>query len=152
MDFKLSETNQGNECMIFDDYTFRLSTDSEYTQNQILMRCEKGAQMICRIVRKWRNWSAQKIYRSAQMKSVAHGKIIRVIFPCSGLLNFFCFQYNGHKVCLTKHTNAQHFQTTVGYIFSKYVYCDMWFFNRKQIAHCVAFLTVFCIAVPVFSY
>ena len=36
----------------FDDYTFCLSTDSEYTQNQILMRCEKGAQMICRIVRK----------------------------------------------------------------------------------------------------
>ena len=31
------------------------------------MRCEKCAQMICRIVRKWRNQSAQRIYWSAQM-------------------------------------------------------------------------------------
>ena len=52
---------------------------------------------------------------------------------------------------LDKNTNAQHFQTTVGYIFSKYVNCDMRFLVLK-IKTLLCFLDGFGIAVPVFSY
>ena len=51
---------------------------------------------------------------------------------------------------LDKNTNAQHFQTTVGYIFSKYVHCDMRFLVENN-SSLLCFLG-FCIAVPVFSY
>ena len=52
---------------------------------------------------------------------------------------------------LDKNTNAQHFQTTDGYIFSKYVHCDMRFLVEK-ISAVLCFLDGFGIAVPVFSY
>ena len=52
---------------------------------------------------------------------------------------------------LDKNTNAQHLKTTVGYIFSKYVHCDMRFLVAK-INVLLCFLDGFGIAVPVFSY
>ena len=51
---------------------------------------------------------------------------------------------------LDKNTNARHFNTTtVGYIFSKYVHCDMQFLVEK-ISALLCFLGGFGIAVPVF--
>ena len=52
---------------------------------------------------------------------------------------------------LDKNTNAQHFLTTVGYIFSKYVHCDMRFLVEKN-STLLCFLDGFGISVPVFSY
>ena len=52
---------------------------------------------------------------------------------------------------LDKNANARHFYTTVGYIFSKYVHCDMRFLVDKIIA-LLCFLDGLGIAVPVFSY
>ena len=52
---------------------------------------------------------------------------------------------------LDKNTDAQHFLTTVGYIFSKYVLCDMQFLVEK-ISTLLCFLDGLGIAVPVFSY
>ena len=52
---------------------------------------------------------------------------------------------------LDKNTNAWHFFTTVGKIFSKYVHCDMRFLVEK-ISALLSFLDGFGIAVPVFSY
>ena len=69
---------------------------------------------------------------------------------------------------LDKNTNAQQFQTTVGYIFSNYVHCDLvWYlivsipdlctltnfaiFSRK-ISALICFLDGFGIVVLVFSY
>ena len=52
---------------------------------------------------------------------------------------------------LDKNTNAWRFLTTVGYIFSKYVHCDMRFLVKKNSA-LLCFLDGFGIAVPVFSY
>ena len=54
-------------------------------------------------------------------------------------------------MCLTKNTNARHFQTTVGYIFSKYVHCDMRFLVEKNSA-LLCFLDGFGILALVFSY
>ena len=42
---------------------------------------------------------------------------------------------------LDKNTNIWHFQTTVEYIFSNYVHCDMQFLDVKK-AHCLGFYTV----------
>ena len=50
-----------------------------------------------------------------------------------------------------KNTNARHFSTTVSYIFSKYVHCDMRFLVEK-ISTLLYFLDGFGIAVPVFRY
>ena len=50
-----------------------------------------------------------------------------------------------------KNTKAQHFLTTFGYIFSKYVHCDMRFLVEKNSA-LLCFLNGFGIAVLVFSY
>ena len=52
---------------------------------------------------------------------------------------------------LDKNTNARHFQTTVDYIFSKYVYCDMRVLV-EIISTLLCFLDGFGIANPVFSY
>ena len=52
---------------------------------------------------------------------------------------------------LDKNTNAWHFKTTVGYIFSKYVHCDMRFLVEK-ISTLLWLLDGLGIAVPVFSY
>ena len=52
---------------------------------------------------------------------------------------------------LDKNTNLWHFLTTVGYIFSKYVHCDMRFLVEK-ISALLCFLDGLGIAVPVFSY
>ena len=52
---------------------------------------------------------------------------------------------------LDKNNNAQHFKTTFGYIFSKFVHCDMPFVVEK-IRALLCFLDGFGIAVPVFSY
>ena len=52
---------------------------------------------------------------------------------------------------LDKNTNAQHFKTTVGYIFSKYVHCDKQFLVEK-ISALLCFLDGLGIAVPVSSY
>ena len=52
---------------------------------------------------------------------------------------------------LDKNTNARHFQTTVGYIFSKYVHCDMRFLVEGFSA-LLCILYGFGIAVPVFRY
>ena len=52
---------------------------------------------------------------------------------------------------LDKNTNARHFQTTVGYIFSKYVQCDKRFLVKKM-STLLCFLDGFGIAVPVFRY
>ena len=51
---------------------------------------------------------------------------------------------------LDKNTNAWHFQTTVGYILSKYVHCDIAILSQK-ISALLCFLNGFGIAVPVFS-
>ena len=48
-----------------------------------------------------------------------------------------------------KNTNVRHFQTTVVYIFSKYVHFDMRFLDVK-IGVLFCFLNGFGIAVPVF--
>ena len=52
---------------------------------------------------------------------------------------------------LDKNTNARHFKATVGYIFSKYVHCDMRFLVEK-ISTLLCFLDGVGIAVPVFRY
>ena len=52
---------------------------------------------------------------------------------------------------LDKNTNARHFLTTVSYIFSKYVHCDMQFLVKYNKA-LLCFLDGFGIPVPVFSY
>ena len=52
---------------------------------------------------------------------------------------------------LDKSTNARHFLTTFGYIFSKYVHRDMRFLVEKTSA-LLCFLDDLGIAVPVFSY
>ena len=52
---------------------------------------------------------------------------------------------------LDKNTNARHFKTTVGYIFTKYVHCDMRFLVEKN-STLLCFLDGFVIAVLVFSY
>ena len=52
---------------------------------------------------------------------------------------------------LNKLTNAGHFLTTVGYIFSKYVYCDMRLLVAK-ISALLSFLNGLGIAVLVYSY
>ena len=52
---------------------------------------------------------------------------------------------------LDKNTNTPHFKTTVLYIFSKYVHCDMQLLVEKNSA-LFCFLKGFHIAVPVFSY
>ena len=52
---------------------------------------------------------------------------------------------------LDKNTNAQHFQTTVGYMFSKYMHSDMRFLVEKTSA-LLCFRHSLGIAVPVFSY
>ena len=70
----------------------------------------------------------------------------------SGLQNFFLFQYKEHKVSLTKIPAYNlFFLTTVGYIFSKYVNCDMRFLDVK-IGALLCFLYGLGIAVPVFTY
>ena len=59
---------------------------------------------------------------------------------------------NGFKILLSfKNINTGHFYTTVGYIFSKYVHCDMRFLVVK-ISALLCFLNCFGIAVPVYSY
>ena len=52
---------------------------------------------------------------------------------------------------LDKNTNVGHFLTTVSYIFSKYVHCDMLFLVVK-ISSLPCFLNCFGISVLVFSY
>ena len=52
---------------------------------------------------------------------------------------------------LDKNTEAQHFLTTVCYIFSKYVHCDMRFLVEK-ISALLCFLDGLGIAVPVLRY
>ena len=52
---------------------------------------------------------------------------------------------------LDKKTNARHFYTTVGYIFSRYMHCDMRFLVEKN-STLLCFLAGFVIAVLVFSY
>ena len=52
---------------------------------------------------------------------------------------------------LDENTNAQHLKTTVGYIFSKYVHCDMRILVGK-ISTLLCFLDGFDIAVLIFSY
>ena len=52
---------------------------------------------------------------------------------------------------LDKNNNAQHFKTTFGYIFSKFVHCDMPFLVEK-IRALLCFLDGFGIDVLVFSY
>ena len=52
---------------------------------------------------------------------------------------------------LDKNTNEWQFQTTVGYILSNYVHCDMQFLVEK-ISALLCFLNGFGSAVPVFSY
>ena len=52
---------------------------------------------------------------------------------------------------LDKNAKAQHFYTTVGYIFSKYVHCDMRFLVEKN-STLLCFLDGFGIVVPVISY
>ena len=52
---------------------------------------------------------------------------------------------------LDKNTNAWHFETTVGKIFSKQVHCDMRFLVEK-ISALICCLDGFGIAVPLFSY
>ena len=52
---------------------------------------------------------------------------------------------------LDKNTNARHFQTTVGYIFSKCVHCDMRVLV-EIISALLCFLDGLGIAAPVFSY
>ena len=48
-------------------------------------------------------------------------------------------------------TNAQHFFTTGGYIFSKYVHFDMQFIVEKN-SPLLCFQDGFGITIPVFSY
>ena len=50
---------------------------------------------------------------------------------------------------LDEYTNIQHFKTTVGYIISKYVHCDMQFLDVKTAA-LLCFPNGFGIAVRVF--
>ena len=52
---------------------------------------------------------------------------------------------------LETNTNARHFLTIVGNIFSKYMHCDMRFLVEKN-STLLCFLEGFGIAVPVFSY
>ena len=52
---------------------------------------------------------------------------------------------------LDENTNIRHFQTTVGYIFSKCLHCDMQFLDVK-IDALLCFLNGCGIAVPVFIY
>ena len=52
---------------------------------------------------------------------------------------------------LDKNTNALHFETTVGYTFSKHVHCEMQFLVEK-INALLCFLDGFGIALSVFSY
>ena len=52
---------------------------------------------------------------------------------------------------LDKNSNIQHFETTVIYIFSKYVHCDMIFLDVK-IGALFCFLNGSGIVVPVFIY
>ena len=52
---------------------------------------------------------------------------------------------------LDKNTNARHFLTTVGYIFSEYGHCDMRILVEKTSA-LLCFLDGLGIAVLVFSY
>ena len=52
---------------------------------------------------------------------------------------------------LDLNTNIEHFKTSVVYIFSKYVHCDMPFLDVKTGA-LFCFLNSFGIAVPVFIY
>ena len=52
---------------------------------------------------------------------------------------------------LSKNTNARYFQTTIGYIFSKYVHCDMRFLG-EDFSALLCFLDGFGNAVPVFSH
>ena len=52
---------------------------------------------------------------------------------------------------LDKNTNARHFLTTIGYIFSKYMHCDMRFLVEKN-SVLLCFQDGFGIAVTVFSY
>ena len=70
---------------------------------------------------------------------------------CSGLQNFFWFQYKEHKVCLTEIPTYSFFLTTVGYLFSKYVNCDMRFLDVK-LGALLCFLNGLGIAVPVIIY
>ena len=52
---------------------------------------------------------------------------------------------------LDKNTNARRFKATVGYMFSKYVLCDMRLLLEKNKA-LLCFLDGFGIVVPVLSY
>ena len=52
---------------------------------------------------------------------------------------------------LDENTNIRHFETTVGYIFSNYVHCDMRFLDVK-IGALLCFLNGCGIAAPVFIY
>ena len=84
--------------------------------------------------------------------TLPRGNIIRVIFPLFWFTKFFLGSIQREQSVLDKITNAQHFQTTVGQIFSKYVHCDMLFLVEKKNSALPCFLEVFGIAVPVFSY
>ena len=54
---------------------------------------------------------------------------------------------------LNKNTKVRHFQTTVGYIFSKYVHRDMYMrFLVEKNSALLCFLDGLGIAVPVLSY
>ena len=62
------------------------------------------------------------------------GRLYELSSLYSGLQNLFWFQYKEHKVGLTKIPMHSIFKlvTTVSYIFSKSVYCDMRFLVEKK--------------------
>ena len=70
---------------------------------------------------------------------------------CSGLQNYFWFQYKEHKVCLTKIPTNDIFILLSFIFFPKYVICDMGFLDVK-LGILLCFLNGFGIAVPVFIY
>ena len=80
-----------------------------------------------------------------------HGKIVRVIFPLFWFTKSLLVSIQKAYSVLDKNTNARHFWTTVGYIFSKHVHCDMRFLV-EDFSALLCFLDGFDIAVSVFSY
>ena len=77
--------------------------------------------------------------------TLSHGRFIRVILPLFWFTKLILVSIQRAESVLDKNT------TTVGYIFSKYVHCDMRFLVEKNRA-LLCSQGGFGIAVPVYSY
>ena len=94
---------------------------------------------------KWTRTSTHGLTHSA------HGDILRVIFSLLWFTKFLMVSIQRAESVLDKNINIWRFKITVGYIFPKYVHCDMRILDVK-IGALFCFLNGFGTAVPLFIY